>query len=221
MISEQNEKLQLAADSVGRDWKQTPYYDKAELHMDTLWEEMIWPFLSPHAAHLDFSTTMDLAAGHGRNSAKLISLASRLYIVDINQENIDFCRNRFGRDNPKVVYHLTDGYSLPFLPDGELTFVYCFDAMVHFDSDVVRAYLGEFRRVLQPGVGRAFLHHSNYVGNPGGDHRAHPSWRNFMSKELFAHYAKKEGLDVVSQQLIDWMGDGSNIDCLSLLSRPE
>ena len=36
--------------------------------------------------------------------------------------------------------------------------------MVHFDSDVVRAYLKEFRRILKPG-GHGFCHHSNYTGS--------------------------------------------------------
>ena len=77
-----------------------------------------------------------------------------------------------------------------------MTFLYCFDSMVHFDSDVVRAYLREFRRVLRPG-GTGFCHYSNYTGNPTGSYRDHPGWRNFMSVELFEHYAAKEGLKPV------------------------
>ena len=57
--------------------------------------------------------------------------------------------------------------TLADIPDGEATFVYSFDAMVYFDSDVVRAYLAEFRRVLAPS-GTGFCHYSNYTGNPAG-----------------------------------------------------
>ena len=41
-----------------------------------------------------------------------------------------------------------------------------------------------------------------------------------MSKELLAHYALKEGLEVLRQEPLDWAGDGSFIDCFSLLRRP-
>jgi hypothetical protein len=38
-----------------------------------------------------------------------------------------------------------------------------------------------------------------------------------MSRELFGHYARKEGFDVVSQRVIDWVSP--NIDCLSLIRK--
>ena len=99
-----------------------------------------------------------------------------------------------------------------------MTLVYTFDSMVHFDSDVVREYLKEFRRVLRPG-GHGFCHHSNYTGSPGGDFTKSPHWRNFMSKELFAHYCAKEGLTILEQRVIDWTC--SKLDCLSVFQKPE
>jgi ubiquinone/menaquinone biosynthesis C-methylase UbiE len=210
-------RLASAAQEIGRDWKSAPYYNAAEQSMERQWREMVLPFLNSEqgAAGIDFSNTVELAAGHGRNSAKLLPLAGRLHLVDINAENILFLRERFGSD-PKVEYHTNNGYSLPFLPDRAVSFIYCFDAMVHFDSDVVRSYLREFARILTPG-GRAFAHHSNYVGNPGGDLHCNPAWRNFMSQELFAHYARKEGVSVIRQKKVDWNCNGTFIDCFTLL----
>ena len=98
---------------------------------------------------------------------------------------------------------------------GSVTLVYCFDAMVHFDSDVVRSYLRDTKRVLKPG-GRAFFHHSNYTG--GHDWKKNPASRNFMSKELFGHYAMKEGLAVIKQRVINW-DIHDNLDCLSMIGR--
>lgn len=37
-----------------------------------------------------------------------------------------------------------------------------------------------------------------------------------MSKELFEHYAMKEGLAVIKQQVINW-GGHENLDCLSMV----
>jgi ubiquinone/menaquinone biosynthesis C-methylase UbiE len=207
-------RLEESAAQVGRDWVEAPYYAEAERHMEHQWETVVWPFIND--VELDLRVVVDLAAGRGRNSEKLVSLAQRLYVVDINESNIRFCRSRFAR-HQHVTCHVNDGYSLACIDDASVTLVYCFDAMVHFDSDIVRSYLAETRRVLQPG-GRGFFHHSNYVHNPGGDFHDNPGWRNFMSKELFHHYAQKERLEVVRQRVVDW--DVPSSDCLTLIRRP-
>jgi SAM-dependent methyltransferase len=208
--------LRGAALQIGRDWKRSSYYDAAEQGIERQWQELVWPFLTDERdSGINFSLTVELAAGHGRNSAKLLPLVGKLYLVDMNVENISFLRRRFGQ-NPKIHYYINDGYSLPFLTSSSISFIYCFDAMVHFDSDVVRSYIREFARVLVRG-GRVFAHHSNYTDNPGGDPHRNPGWRNFMSRELFAHYAQKEGLSVIRQKKIDWKCDGTFIDCFTLL----
>jgi len=79
--------------------------------------------------------------------------------------------------------------------------------MVHFDSDVVRSYLREFRRVLAIG-GQGFCHYSSYTGNPTGTYRDHPGWRNFMSVELFEHYLAKEGLRPIESRVTGSYPDG-------------
>jgi SAM-dependent methyltransferase len=206
-----NSPLQQLARHVGDDWKQQPYYDEAEAHMEKQWDQTIWPFIR----EADFTCVLDLAAGHGRNSAKLIQHAKKIYVVDINEENIAFCKNRFAGD-PRFEFRCNDGCSLSFIPTNVLSLVYCFDAMVHFDSDVVRAYLREFARVLRPG-GLGFCHHSNYTEHPGGDVHQNPGWRNFMSEKLFAHYCAKEGLRVVKSRVINWSAPGS--DCVTLFRK--
>lgn len=209
----------------GDPYKVSPYFAEAEPIMSLLWDRLVWPMI--HDA--DFSSVVDLAAGHGRNSALLKDLARHLYIVDINRECIDACKMRFG-DAANITYLVNDGVSLHEVRTGSVSLLYCFDAMVHFDSDVVRSYLVEAARVLKPG-GRAFLHHSNYTGSPGGDFWLSPHGRNFMSKDLMAHYAIRAGLSIRRQDVIDWgwrFGpnwtlkgyDNPELDCLSLLQRP-
>jgi len=158
---------------------------------------------------------VDLAAGHGRNTEKLLEVATRVRVADINVENIEFCRRRFA-GNPHVEYELCDGMTLSGVGDGTVSLIYCFDAMVHFDSDTVRAYLQDFFRVLRPG-GRGFCHHSNFVGLPAGDFHQTDHWRNFMSRELFEHYCHKEGLTVIRSKVIDWTHP--ELDCLTLFEK--
>ena len=206
--------LASLAKEVGDDWKQNAYYDEAEASLETQWPGLIWPLIED----CDFAAVVELAPGHGRNSEKLRHLATTLYLVDINQENVDFLKHRF-REATNIVYVRNDGVSLEAIPDKSATFVYCFDAMVHFDSDVVRAYLREFHRVLRSG-GRCFCHYSNYTGNPTGSYRDHPGARNFMSRELFEHYAWKEGLKPIVSQLVVWTQDEGGVDAITLLEKP-
>jgi ubiquinone/menaquinone biosynthesis C-methylase UbiE len=206
-----DEKLSKLAAYSGDPWPpDDPYFPLAEPHMIPLWEGLVQPMIEG----CDFSHTIDLAAGHGRNSAILLTLAKRLTVMDIQPGNIEVCRRRFsGREG--IEFLVNNGFDLQPVRDRDVTLVYCFDAMVHFDSDVVRSYLRDTRRVLAPG-GRGFFHHSNYTG--GCDWLTSPSGRNFMTKEMFAHYANKEGLTVLAQSIIDWSGQ-PHLDCLTLVER--
>jgi SAM-dependent methyltransferase len=205
------QKLTELAAYSGDPWTpESSYFRDAEASMEPIWKEIVQPFIEG----CDFSHTIDLAAGHGRNSAILCTLAKRLTIMDFQPGNIEVCKKRFaGRKGIK--FFVNNGFDLQPVRDQDVTLVYCFDAMVHFDSDVVRSYLRDTLRVLVPG-GRGFFHHSNY--NKGPDWLANPQGRNFMTKELFAHYAFKEGLNVLSQRVITWAED-AELDCLTLLER--
>jgi hypothetical protein len=105
---------------------------------------------------------------------------------------------------------------LASLETAAFTFLYTFDAMVHFDLEIVLSYITEFSRVLEDGA-YAFVHHSNYTANPGGDFRDNPHWRNFMSAGIFKHVAVRSGFTVVQQRIFSW-GEPDN-DCISVLCR--
>ena len=217
-----SEELLSLAKRVGDDWVDGQYYDDAEKGMEVQWDNIVWPMIEGS----DFSSTVDLAAGHGRNTERLRRIAKTVIAVDINQTNIDFMRKRFAKENAdNIKFMLTDGISLSGIADGSVTFLYCYDAMVHFDSDVVRSYIREFSRVLAPG-GRGFVHYSNFTGNPTGSYREHPGWRNFMSRELFEHWLTKEGLNVRRSEYV-WHGyakivpeKNDKTDAVTLFEKP-
>lgn len=202
-----------AARRVARDWADHPYYDRAENDWEHQWHHLVWPFIE----HADFRRVLDLGAGHGRNAARLRGLAERLYVVDPNEENIRHCRRRLG-DDAAIVYLPNSGCDLRGVPDDEVTFLFCFDAMVHFPPEAVRAYLPEIARVLYPS-GMAFCHYSNYDANPGADYRANPCWRNWMNRATFESLALEAGLRIVRTDVLDWGGHRA-LDCFSLLQKP-
>ncbi len=213
------DKLKAETGSVVRRWAATPYYDAVEASARAQWDGVILPFLGD--APISYECVLELAPGHGRMTQIMLEKAEKVYAVDPLQENIDFCANRFA-GNAKVTLVRNDGVTLEAIPDASVTFMFCWDSMVHFDSDVVRNYLREAARVLKPG-GFFFTHHSNYQASPGGVFQTTPHARNFMSVPLMKHYAIKEGLEPVRNQVIDWgRGDKrfAEHDGLALLRKP-
>jgi len=191
------------------------YFERAERDMERHWATYVAPILGRHA--IDYTHVLDLAAGHGRNAARLARLAKKITIVDINAENIRFCRRRFAGD-PRFTFVCNNGASLAEVRSGSVTFFYTFDSMVHFDLEIVQAYVKEAFRVLAPG-GRAFFHYSNFDRSPGTDFRSNPHWRNFMSRPLFEHLAMRAGFSILLSSNQPW-GNIADLDAISLLEKP-
>ena len=135
------------------------YFVAAEPYMQGHWEGVIYPLIRD----ADFTSVLELAPGHGRNTVHLARLAGEIHLVDVTQSCLDACHARLGdrQGECRVYYHRNDGLTLPFIPDATITFIYSWDAAVHFDKEVLRSYIREFARVLAPG-GTGFVHHSNY-----------------------------------------------------------
>jgi ubiquinone/menaquinone biosynthesis C-methylase UbiE len=188
------------------------YFKAAERSLDVHWTNIIAPVLDG----IEYSTVLDLASGHGRNAQRLAEKAKLLYCVDINPENIVFLKRRFAGDQRFVIVR-NDGATLSFFEDTSIDLLYCFDALVHFDIEIVQSYLKEGYRILRTD-GHAFIHCSNYTGNPGGHFSHNPHWRNFMSFELFSHLAIKAGFAIAAGRKISW-GDIPDLDCVFLLRK--
>jgi ubiquinone/menaquinone biosynthesis C-methylase UbiE len=161
---------------------------------------------------------LELACGEGRHSEQIVDQVSQLILMDVNEPNIKACQHRFKNYN-HVRAIQNNGYNLEPLATNSIDSIFCYDAMVHFEMNIIESYLKESYRVLKPN-GKAIFHHSNLTDCPGNYYQQNPHWRNFMSKELFAHLAKRSGFKVLEQVLIDW-GEGaehySNLDCITLL----
>lgn len=203
---------------VARYWHEDPYYERAE---QADWLGAFWRTGNPMRpfrrlfGDLNLRVTAELACGHGRHAQQIYAEVPALVLIDVVQENVEYCRKRFeGAANVAVMQN--DGATFRPLPDGFLTAIYSYDAMVHFEYDVVLSYIRDAARVLQPG-GRALFHHSNFSAFPGRDHRLNPGGRNFMSQELFVHAARRAGFKLVESLTFDW--DAPNTDCLTLIEK--
>lgn len=182
-------------------------------------------------------TILELAPGYGRWTQYLKDLADHLVLVDMTDECIAHCRQRFaGQAN--IEFHVNDGRSLAMVKDGSIDFMFSFDSLVHADPDVVDGYLEQLARKLAPdGVG--FIHHSN----AGSLTRLNaisrrlparlfgplmrrgvavnlPAWRDEgMTAALFRERCHRAGLSCIAQELVSWEFGYYLIDCFSTFTR--
>lgn len=201
---------------IANDWKSTRYYDAAENKDAQLifWKEES-PFFEMFQK-LDLSHVVELAVGHGRHVDHYLDRAEKITLVDVNEENINFCKDRF-QSQPNIEYLVNSGSDLQEIEDSSVTSIFSYDAMVHFDLSDIARYLEEAYRILVPD-GMVLFHHSNYSKAPGQWYSLNPGSRNFMSADIFKHLAITSGLKVIEQRIIDWSGQ-NDLDCISLCKK--
>jgi SAM-dependent methyltransferase len=177
------------------------YFQDAEGKLDAEWEAIIWPLIKD----FDFRFVLELSPGGGRNTQKLSTVAKRIVAVDYNEYALEQTRARLGSRSGscEITYCLNGGSDLAMVPDASVSAVYCWDSAVHFDRDVVIAYIAEFARVLEPG-GYGFLHHSDLGDKAHKNIKRNPHWRSNVSKELVADACRRSGLAVKVQQPVPW-----------------
>lgn len=205
------------AQQVARDWDRSNYYIDAEseVWLATFWGQNTLFYQS--FCKLDPRVIVDLACGRGRHSWQMRDWPNQKILVDVVPQNIEACRKRFlGANNIKFV--LNNGKDMRRIGSESCTALFTYDAAVHFSHIVVYSYLLDTFRILKRG-GMALYHHSNYSGNPGGDYRENPSWRNFMPPGLFIDYARRAGFEVISHQTFGWT-DQKDTDGLTLIRKP-
>lgn len=190
------------------------YFANAESTLNTFWSEES-PFYLMFQK-LDLSNIIELGCGIGRHVQEYIENAGQVMLVDIVQENIDICRERFKGDG-RVHYYKNDGYDLRELAADSYSALYTYDAMVHFEMIDIYFYLKDIYRVLQKG-GRALFHHSNNTRDYKYSFANAPHGRSFMSKDIFAYLSYRAGFTILEQRVIDWGGE-VELDCISLLEK--
>jgi SAM-dependent methyltransferase len=159
---------------------------------------------------------LEIAPGFGRITQYLKDLCEELVVVDLTERCIAACRERFAAES-HITYLVNDGRSLDAIADDSIDFVFSYDSLVHVDSEVIDAYLGQLGRKLRR-HGAGFFHHSNlgaYRDATGALSVENPHWRaDSMAADDLVRSCAAAGLVCVSQELIAWGGDVLN-DCFS------
>lgn len=139
-------------------------------------------------------TILEIGPGAGRWTGRLRELAGRLILADISQTCLELCRARLG-DDPGVEYLLTDGRSLPAVPDDSVDFVWSYDVFIHINPTDTDRNLAELARVMKAG-GYASIHHA---GTYASAEVARQKFRSHLDAGFFDHLVQKNGLVVVRQ----------------------
>lgn len=204
------------------------------------WLTTIYPRL---ASFLPAGSLVEIAPGNGRWTQYLLPHCTSYLGVDVAELAVTTCRERFS-GNSGAQFAVNDGLSLPMVPDHSADLVFSFDSLVHAEEDVIKSYLNEFHRILNPISGVAFIHHSNL-----GVYRASAAVRDLfghafdafaptkammtrigladwhgcrgrsMTAARFAELSHSAGLSCIGQEVISWISP-LLIDCISVLTFP-
>ena len=197
------------------------------------WYGMVLPRI--HRA-VPAQTILEIACGHGRWTAFLATLCTRLIAVDCSITCVEACRSRFA-GLPHVECYVNDGRSLSMVADESVDFVLSLDSLVHVNPEVMHAYMQGLARILRP-TGVAFLHHSNLADCPAALRwiwaRPH-LWRLASRLRLVDGYlherdplvgaglvresAAANGLTCAVQEMVQWCHSKASIDCFSTVVR--
>jgi ubiquinone/menaquinone biosynthesis C-methylase UbiE len=216
-----------ATKDIGKDWASNSnfaqtYYAQAEECLDMFWAKNTVFYKS--FCQLDCTNIVELACGHGRHVQKYLEKAKTITLVDINQENIDFCKHRFLGDD-KIKFLVNNGNSFKGIDTNSQTAIFTYDAMVHFELLDILEYLKESNRILVNG-GKILFHHSNAASSttfkPELGYRLQKNGRSFISADIFAYLALRTGFVVLQQDIFSWSAGETytkDVDCLSLCQK--
>jgi len=196
------------------------YYNAVESGAHSQYRDYIEPLLIQYKDEISFDSVLDFACGEGRMAELFKGKAKELYLIDAGNEAIDNCRKRFEK-NLNVHAICNNSGAIP-LESNTVSFVYSWDAMVHFSYKLLDFYLSEFSRVTVSG-GYILMHHSN-LANLADSMQVYELWslnpecRSDVSKEDVAYLARRHNLEVIEQHVFDW--GVVDIDCITILRKP-
>jgi glycosyltransferase involved in cell wall biosynthesis/SAM-dependent methyltransferase len=183
----------------GEEWTKTPEW-KAKV---------IEQFLLPNVP--EGKAVLEIGPGGGRWTEVLQRRAKHVHVVDVSEQAIALCRQRF-QNCLNVEYHVGNGNTLP-LANTSVEVIWSYDVFVHINPLDARNYFREFARILKPG-GKAVIHHP---GSSKSRKYREGAWRSDLTDTMVLDFARENGLEVVfrTQELVN---EG---DVLSVLLKPE
>lgn len=165
-------------------------------------------------------TILEIAPGAGRWTVFLAPLCDKLIIVELSENALKLCKNRFIGSPYDIEFYVNDGKSLDMIKGESVDFIFSHGSLVHSDDDAIQAYLSQFNRILTKD-GAGFIHHST-AGMYLPDERLAKNidkGRGDMTAERFAVLAKTYGCPCITQELTFWTNSTGWADCFSTFTK--
>jgi SAM-dependent methyltransferase len=101
-------------------------------------------------------SAIEIGPGGGRWTRYMLPF-HRIYAVDYHQELLEELKKHFSQ--PNIVFIKNNGTDFPGIAERSVDFLYSFGVFVHLDTDIIRDYLLNIRKVLKPS-GNAIIQYS-------------------------------------------------------------
>ncbi len=181
------------------------YYQHAESSAQYQFEHYIKPVLERYRSAICLTRVLDFACGKGRMAVSFVDISDSVVCADISTESIEHCKSRFS-NKANVTYIVSEAHRIS-VEDSSISFLYSWDAMVHFRYKDLDVLLGEFFRVMSPGA-FAFVHHSNLAAlslpEASEDWSLNPHFRSNVELADMARLALRHGFQIIEQSELDW-----------------
>jgi ubiquinone/menaquinone biosynthesis C-methylase UbiE len=177
--------------------------------------EDLWVnFIEPRMSKFIQGDVLEIACGYGRITEKVLNYPINLAVIDLNQNCINRCVEKFGSRIQN--YFVNDGISLSMIDDNTKDFIFSWDSFVHMTQEVIEKYVQEIQRTLKIN-GIAWIHHSNLMGGMDNNFK-NLGGRSNMSAEIMKEIISKNNLEVISQEYFKW---SETIDIITIFKKKE
>lgn len=194
------------------------YYENAESGAKNQFNNTIKPVLERYYDQVNLTNVLDFACGKGRIAEYFVDVSDSLVCADVSIDSINYCKGRF-LNKKNVTYIVSDAHYI-HLEDNSISFLYSWDAMVHFSYKDLDILLGEFFRIMSPGA-FAFIHHSNLsalcLSGVSEDWSLNPHFRSNVDLADIARLALRCGFRIIEQFELDW--SIANLDGITILRK--
>jgi SAM-dependent methyltransferase len=118
---------------------------------------------------------LELGCGAGRMTGSFARRWERAYAFDISREMLGKARQIHSRAQ-NIVWLLSNGTDLNCVATGTIDFIFSYLMLQHLpDEELVKCYIGEMLRVLQPGGAALFQYNGGIV--PTMNWRGRAAWK--------------------------------------------
>jgi SAM-dependent methyltransferase len=139
---------------------------------------------------------------------KYMIAADPLYIVDHHREFTESAVSNFNKAyQRRVRVYLTEEHDLSTLPQGQMSFVFCWNLLNYASFDTVKEYLKSVKNILRPGG--TFLFSYNDGDRPGCAGMAESFFMSYIPRSMLIPLCESLGYQIVQdcarEMTVSWL----------------